>query len=76
MDTLLSPVAMMRPNCFMASTDLKDTYYSVTIHPEDHKYLKCQWNSQYYKYTVFPNGLSFCPKQCSKLMKPVYSTPR
>ena len=76
MDTLLSAVAMMRPNCFMASIDLKDAYYSVPIHPEDHKYLKFQWNSQYYQYTAFLNGLSSCPRQFTKLMKPVYSTLR
>ena len=46
MNTLLSAVAMMRQNCFMVSIDLKDVYYSVPVNPEDHKYLKFQWNSQ------------------------------
>ena len=76
MDTLLSAVAMMRPNCVMASIDLKDAYYSVPIHPKDHKYLKFQWNYQYYQYSVFPNGLSSCRRQFTKLIKPVYSTLR
>ena len=74
MDTLLCAVAMMRTNCFMASTDLKHAYYSVPIHPEDHMYFKFQWNSQFYQYTVFPNGLSSCLRQFTKLMKAVYST--
>ena len=56
MDTLLSAMAMMRPNCFIVSIDLKDAYYSVPVYPEDYKYLKFQWNSQYYKYTGSTNG--------------------
>ena len=46
MNTLLSAVVMMRLNCFMVSIDLTDVYYSIFVYPEDHKYLKFQWNSQ------------------------------
>ena len=46
MDTLLSAMAMMRPNCFIVSIDLKDAYYSVPVYPEDYKDLKFPWNSQ------------------------------
>ena len=31
MDTLLSAVRLMTPNCFMASVDLKVVYYAVPI---------------------------------------------
>ena len=30
-DTLWSAVGLMTPNCFMASIDLKDAYYSIPI---------------------------------------------
>ena len=31
MDTLKDAISLMKPNCFLASIDLKDTYYSVSI---------------------------------------------
>ena len=31
MDTLGSVIKLMRPNCFMATIDLKDAYYSVPV---------------------------------------------
>ena len=40
MDTVLSSVRLMKPGCFMASIDLKDAYYSVSIHSDCQKYLK------------------------------------
>ena len=67
---------MVRPGCFMASVDLKDAYYSVPVYSQDQKYLKFKWCSQYYKYTVFPNGLSICPRKFTKLLKPVYASLR
>ena len=38
MDTLLSAVRLMTPNCFMASVDLKDAYYAVPIAEEHLQY--------------------------------------
>lgn len=40
MDTLQSVISLMTPNCFMASIDLKDAYYSVPIAVAHQKYLK------------------------------------
>ena len=40
MDTLKTAVAMVRPNCYMASIDLTDAYYSVPIKEPHQKYLK------------------------------------
>ena len=31
---------------------------------------------QFYKFTCFPNGLAFCPRKFTKLLKPVYATLR
>jgi len=76
MDTLRSAINMMRPNCYMTSVDLKDTYYSVPIAYCDQKYLKFEWLGQFYKFTCFPNGLAFCPRKFTKLLKPVYATLR
>ena len=66
----------MKPNCFMASIDLKDAYYSVPIAQVYQKYLKFQWENKLYAFTCFPNGLAFCPRKFTKLLKPVYSVLR
>ena len=72
MDTVWSAVSMMKPNCFMASIDLKDAYYSVPICEEQRKFLKFSWKGKLYKFTCFPNGLALCPRKFTKLMKPAY----
>ena len=73
METIHSILKLVRPNCWMASLDLKDAYYSVMIHPDFQKYLKFYYNGRLYQYTVFPNGLSTCPRKFTKLMKPPLS---
>ena len=60
----------------MVSVDLKDAYYSVPIAKPHQKYLKFEWNNMLFKFTCFPNGLAFCPRKFTKLMKPVFATLR
>ena len=67
MEGLHNAVTMMSENCFMASIDL-------AVQGEYQKYLKFQFCGQFYKYTVFPNGLACCPRMFTKLLKPVFST--
>ena len=38
METLVDAIRLMTPNCFMASVDLKDAYYSVPIAQSHQKY--------------------------------------
>lgn len=66
----------MRPNFYLASVDLKDAYYSVPFAYCDQKYLKFEWMGQLDEFTYFPNGLTFCPRKFTKLLKPVYATLR
>ena len=73
MDTIWTAINMMRPNCFMASIDLKDAYYSVPICQDHQKFLKFFWKGEYYKFLVFVNGLALCPRKFTKLLRPVYS---
>ena len=40
------------------------------------KYLKFSWRGQLYKFVCFPNGLAPCPRQFTKLLKPVFSSLR
>ena len=73
MDTIHTILRLVTPNCWMASLDLKDAYYSVRIHPDFQKYLKFTYHGLLYQYTVFPNGLSTCPRKFTKMMKPPLS---
>ena len=74
MDTLETVTRMMKPGCFMASVDLKDTYYTVPIDSDHQKYLKFMFNGTLYQCTCLPNGLSSAPGIFAKLLKPVCST--
>ena len=64
---------MLRRNCWMASIDLKDAYYSVPIAYQDRKYLRFRWRNVLYQYTVMPNGLACAPRYFTKLLNPVFA---
>ena len=76
MENLFSATEMMKKDCFLASVDLRHAYYSVPIDVNFQKFLKFRWEGKLYKYTCFPNGLSNCPRDFTKLLKPVYSNLR
>ena len=45
---------LITEGCYLASVDLKDTYYSIPIHEDFQKYLKmCSEN-----YTMLPDGFA------------------
>ena len=71
MDSIHTILKLITKDCWMASIDLKDAYYSVRIHPEHQRFLKFTYKGQLYKFTVFPNGLSSCPRRFTKIMKPL-----
>ena len=70
MDSIHTVSQLITQNCWMASTDLKDAYYSVKIDHSSQKYLNFSYNNTLYQFTVFPNGLSTCPRKFTKLLKP------
>ena len=76
MESLCSVTDMMTPNCYMASIDIKDAYYTVPIALEHQKYLKFAWRDTLYQYTCLPNGLSSAPRIFTKIMKLVFQTLR
>ena len=76
MENLKSAITLMSPNRYMASIDLKDAYYSVSVDTNHRKYLRFIWKNQLFQFTCLPNGLSSAPRIFTKLMKPVYSSLR
>ncbi|XP_068757998.1 uncharacterized protein [Montipora capricornis] len=73
MDNIWSAIRLMKPGCYMASVDLKDAYYSVSICKDHQKFLKFKWKGILYQFVCFPNGLALCPRKFTKLLKPVFS---
>ena len=60
----------MRKDCFMASVDIKDAYYSIAIREVDQKYLQFHWKGTVYQFTCLPNGLTCGPRKFTKILKP------
>ena len=73
MDTLHTIAKLIGKDCFMASIDLKDAYYSVPISRDDRKYLRFLWQGTLFQFTCLPNGLSCAPRKFTKLLKPALS---
>lgn len=76
MENLRNAITLMTPNCFMASIDLKDAYYSVSVNKNHRKYLRFIWKHQLFQFTCLPNGLSCAPRIFTKILKPIYATLR
>ena len=64
---------MVTPNCFMATIDIKDAYFSVPIAPEHRKYFRFEWKGKLLQCAPFPNGLASCPCLFTKMLRPVYA---
>lgn len=73
MGSLQTIIKLVTPNCFMASIDMKDAYYSIPTKSEDRKYLRIKWADQLYEFSCLPNGLSCAPCQLTKILKPPLS---
>jgi hypothetical protein len=73
MDNLQTAIDLLTPNCFMASIDWKDAYYSVPIAKNMRKYLTFVWQGQTYQFTCLPNGLACAPRYFTKLSKVLFS---
>lgn len=76
MDSLRSAICMMTKNCYMASLDIKDAYFSIPVAPDHRRYLKFQWRTELYMFICCPMGYSEAPRLFTKLLKPVYSVLR
>lgn len=73
MDTIKDAICLIRENCFFGSVDLKDSYFSVPVHPLFREYLKFYWNGEAFQFTCLPQGLSSAPRVFTKLLKPVFA---
>ncbi|CAB4004433.1 Hypothetical predicted protein, partial [Paramuricea clavata] len=74
MDSIYDITKLVTKDCFMASLDLKDAYYSIPIKASDRKYLRFIWKKEIYQFTCLPNGLSCAPRVFTKILKPALAT--
>ena len=69
LETFKGVLSVIKPNCWMASVDLKDAYYSVGIFTGHWKYLKFFWEEQFYQFTAMPNGYGPAVRNFTKIIK-------
>ena len=71
MDSIDTVMHFITKDCWMASIDLKDTYYGNKVDGSCQKYLKCWYDGKHFQYRAYPTGLSSCPQKFTKLLKPL-----
>ena len=60
----------------MGSIDLKDAYFSISIHRDHQKYLKFYLKNTLYQFNCLLQGLACAPRLFTKLIKPVFASLR
>ena len=73
MDTINNAIALMRENCFFASLDLKDAYFSVSIHPEFRKFFRFLFHGELFEFMALPQDFRDSPRIFTKILKPILS---
>ena len=56
METIKQVIHMVTPNCYLASLDIKDAFYTVPIYEQHKRYLKFLNTDIAYQFEVIPNG--------------------
>ena len=73
MENMVNVLGLIQKDCYMASIDLKDAYFTVNFDPKFRKYLRFVWNEQLYEFVGMPNGLTSAPREFTKILKPVFA---
>ena len=76
MESLFDVFKIIKPNAWMASVDLKDTFVTVPIHESHQKLFKFGWIDKVYKFLGMLNGYSAAMRIFAKYLKPVYANLR
>ena len=73
MECLNNAIALMKQDCFYASLDLKDAYYSVRIYPSFTKFFRFMFHDRLLEFVALPQGFRDSPCIFTKLLKPALS---
>jgi len=71
METLNSIAQTLEQGMWMASIDLKDAYFHVSIHPSHRQFLRFVWSGVHLQYVTLPFGLSSAPRVFTKTLLPL-----
>ena len=69
METLEVALKLLRPNMFMASIDLTNSFYHLLVRPQDRKFLNFYHDKHYLRFTSLVMGFKDSPRLFTKLMK-------
>ena len=58
MESVMSAIKLMKPGCFVASVDLKDAYYSVSVKECYRKFLRFLWKGKLFSVYCAPKRAS------------------
>ena len=73
METIKHVIHTMTPNCYLASLDIKDAFYTVPIYEQHKKYLEFLNIGIAYQIEVMPNGYLHAMRVFTKILKPPFS---
>lgn len=73
MESIQNVLDSIQPNCFMASVDLKDAFYSIPILEKHTKYLKFTHRGKLYKFVGMPQGYGPAMRIFTKVCKVPFS---
>ena len=73
METIKQVIHMTTLNCYLASLDIKDAFYTVAIYEQHKKYLKFLNTSIAYQFEVMPNGNLDAMRVFTKILKPPFT---
>ncbi len=73
MDTVKQAIEFMTDNCYFASIDFKNAYYSVRVSNKYRKFLRFYWKGRAYQFTVMAQGLCTAPRDYTKMLKPAFA---
>ena len=73
MDSMKDVVPLITPDCWFASIDFMNAYFSVPVTAADRRWLRFCWKGQVYQYTCLPQGLTSAPRLFTKLLEPILS---
>lgn len=69
MDTFKSALKLVSQDCWFASVDLKDAYYSVLLHEDHRKFSRLEWNSVCYEFFVLTHETFLFTKSIYEIVK-------
>ncbi|XP_056639418.1 uncharacterized protein LOC130446918 [Diorhabda sublineata] len=61
---------LISQDCYLASVDLKDAYFSIPVATEQRKYLRFQFKNKILEFQCLPFGLGTAPYAFTKILKP------